>query len=306
MAYGTALKALGEQHRDLVVIDAGLATAMQTEYFHAAYPDRYLNLGIAEANAVGFASGLARRGFHPIVHSFANFLARRAHDQIAVSVALPCLPVTLVAGSCGVYDGKNGASHFGSDDLSGILTLPGMSVYEPGDTEDLDYVLLDAVTIAGPSYIRLRRYGLPAQLGSGLRGRPTRHVLANSKPQLTVVAVGSILDEALTACLMTQDNGITIDLFHIVRLKPLVSDAIIESARKSKRTIIIENHVVVGGVGQQLAVQLAENGTRCHLFGLPDVFMPAGDPRCLLRFAELDARSLSIRLIRIHNKEDHL
>lgn len=301
--YGSALRALGERHSDVLVIDAGLATSMQTAEFRAAFPKRYVNLGIAEANAVGFASGLARRGFRPFVHSFANFIAHRAHDQIAMSVALPGLPVVFVAGSCGIYDGSNGPSHLGSDDIASVATLPGMSVYEPADAEDLNIALQHVATAMGPSYIRLRRNGLPRQLGSGTRGKPTRLVLEASEPRLTVVAIGSLLDEALTACRMACDDGLALDLIHVACLKPLELDSILSSSRKSGLTVVVENHVAAGGAGQTLATRLAEEGLRCRVFGLPDAWLPTGSPQFLLAALELDATSLATRFAALVDEE---
>src|SRR5258708_6800780 len=131
--YGEFLRDAGSAHPDIVVLDAGLATSMQTSLFEESFPERYLNLGIAEQNAVGVAAGLARRGLVPLLHTFSNFMARRAHDQVALSVAWPACNVKLIGGSCGVFDGRNGPSHMAVDDLAVMASLPGMTVVEPGD-----------------------------------------------------------------------------------------------------------------------------------------------------------------------------
>ena len=302
-SYGALLKDLGLRHQDVFVIDSGLATSMQTVEFQSAFPERYVNLGIAEANAVGFASGLARRGFRPYVHSFANFLARRALDQIAISAVLPGLPIVFVAGSCGLYDGKNGPSHFANADLAAMSSLPGMTVFEPADEADLDAIVEISACTPGPVYIRLRRHGLPKRLGTGMHGEPTRRIVASSAPRLTVVAIGSFLDETLTACHIAGDNGVPVDLFHVLRPKPLDLDQILTSARKSRRTVVVENHVAVGGTGQALAARLAEESLRCKIFGLPDGVLPAAEPGYLLRITKLDAISLAARLIALSEGE---
>jgi transketolase len=292
--YGCALAALGAADPAVFVVDAGLASAMQTDLFRERYPERYVNLGIAEANAVGYASGLARRGLKPVVHSFSNFLARRAHDQIALSVALPNLGVTLVGGSCGVFDGKNGPSHFAGDDLATFLALPNFRVYEPADSADLAFALAEA-TSGGPAYLRLRRYGMPQSIGGRAERGAVRRVHDGDAPA-TVVAIGNLIEEALTAVRILADSGLPLDLFHVARIKPLDIAPILASARRTGLAIAIENHVVSGGGAQAVTAALAPHGVRVVALSLPDSFLPAGDPRWLLAHTGLDATSLAERI----------
>lgn len=296
--YASVLANLGARVPSLVIVDAGLSDSMQTSLFRERFPDRSVNLGIAEANAVGFASGLARRGFRPVVHSFSNFLARRAHDQIAVSAALPGLPIVFVGGSCGVFDGGNGPSHFAGDDLATFLALPGMHVFEPADALDLDWALEQAVSLDGPSYLRLRRYGMPRLLGEGSNRAPTRAVLSTPDPsRATLLAIGSMLDETLTAARILADEGAGVDLIHLMRLKPLETAPILASVRRSGLAVIVENHVQAGGGGQAVATALAGAGLRALILSLPDVFLPAGEPRWLLAETGLDATALADRIL---------
>lgn len=294
--YARALHDVGREHANTIVVDAGLATSMQTNLFQAAFPERYVNLGIAEANAVGYASGLARRGFRPIVHSFSNFLARRAHDQIAVSIALPKLPVLLVGGSCGVFDGRNGPSHLAGDDLATFTALPGFRVYEPADGDDLKDSLREAMAENGPSYLRLRRNGMRAGNAEPKDGNGTHLIQAAEGAVVTVVVIGNLLDEALTAVRILADQHVRADLFHVVRIKPLAIERLTASATRSRRTVVIENHCAVGGGAQAVTAALAGHGISISCFTLPDCFLPAGDPRWLLAQAGLDAISLSDRI----------
>jgi transketolase len=295
--YARVLCDIGAADPAVFVIDAGLATSMQTGLFRAAFPERYVNLGIAEANAVGYASGLARRGIKPIVHSFGNFLARRAHDQIAISIALPRLPVLLVGGSCGVFDGRNGPSHFAGDDLATFTALPDFRVYEPADAADLKDAMREAVNGDGPAYVRLRRNGMPSAIGDrGSRGATRRVHVAGKPSVVTVVAVGNLLDEALTAVRILADEDIQADLFHVMRIKPIEIEPIFASAKASGRAIVIENHCGIGGGAQAIAGALASHGIKISSFTLPDRFLPAGDPRWLLTHTGLDASSLAERI----------
>lgn len=293
--YARALADIGAADPAVFVVDAGLATSMQTELFRERFPNRYVNLGIAEANAVGYASGLARRGFKPVVHSFSNFLARRAHDQIAVSVAIARLPVTFIGGSCGVFDGRNGPSHFAGDDLSTFTALPGLQVFEPADEIDLRYALAEALGSGGPAYMRLRRYGMPRMIGSAEGRGPVRHLHRGGPAALaTVVVVGNLLEEAITAVRILGDEGAPLDLIHVVRIKPLDAAPILASAARTRRVMVIENHVSGGGGAQTVMAAMA--GIHTTLLTLPDRFLPAGEPRWLLAQAGLDANSLADRI----------
>lgn len=295
--YARALVDVGAADPAVFVVDAGLATSMQTELFGERFPNRYVNLGIAEANAVGYASGLARRGFKPVVHSFANFLARRAHDQIAVSVAIARLPVTFVGGSCGLFDGRNGPSHFAGDDLATFTALPGFRVYEPADGIDLSLALSEAVDGDGPAYLRLRRYGMPAAIGGAEARGPVRHVYDGGPAALgTAVVIGNLLDEAITAIRILDDERVPLDLIHVVRIKPLEFAPILASANRTGRAIVIENHVAAGGGAQAVMAAMASAGIRTTLLTLPQRFLPAGDPRWLLGETGFDANSLAERI----------
>ncbi|MDI1286528.1 MAG: transketolase C-terminal domain-containing protein [Reyranella sp.] len=295
--YATTLADVGSADPSVFVVDAGLASSMQTGLFHERFPSRYINLGIAEANAVGFASGLARRGFKPIVHSFGNFLARRAHDQVAISVALPCLAITLVGGSCGVFDGRNGPSHLAGDDLATFTALPNFRVYEPADAVDLALALTEAVGSGGPSYLRLRRHGMPTAIGKRDNRGPVRLVCdGGSASRATLVVIGNLLDEVMVTARILADDGIGVDLYHVVRIKPLEIAPILASARRSGRAIVIENHVPSGGGAQAVVAALAPAGLPITTLTLPDAFLPAGDPRWLAAQAGLDATTLTARI----------
>jgi transketolase len=295
--YGDMLFELGADRSKLVVIDAGLGTSMQTARFARAFPDRYFNLGIAEQNAVGVASGLARRGFVPLVHSFSNFLARRAHDQVALSVAWPACGVKLIGGSCGVFDGRNGPSHFAFDDLAVMSALPGVFVAEAADWRQLRDVLATAVDFPGPAYLRVRRNGAPADLVP--EAEPcigTITVRQQPRALVTIVAGGSILAEVILASHLLVDVGLPVDVVHVSVLRPLDAAPIIASARRTGSVVVVENHCATGGFGDAVGRVLGPLGVRHQQFALPDAFLPAGDPEWLLGLCGLDGPTLAHRI----------
>jgi transketolase len=295
-AYDILLRDIGLAHPDVVVIDAGLATSMRTSLFQQTFPERYFNLGIAEQNAIGVASGLARRGLIPIVHTFSNFLARRSHDQIALSVVWANCNVKLVGGSCGVYDGRNGPSHMATDDLVTMASLPGLMVLEPADQRQTRDLLAKAVGHAGPVYLRLRRSGAPNDLLSGSTTETGALLVRQDIAACcTLVACGSMLREVLLAHTILDDRGIHADLLHVSTLRPFDSTALLSSAIRTGHVISIENHILTGGFGDAIAQALGPLGIRHFRFALPAAFLPAGGAAWLLRYCRLDADSIAVR-----------
>jgi transketolase len=303
LEYGDLLVDLGRRTPELVVLDAGLGTSMETAAFQRAFPERYFNLGIAEQNAVGVASGLAREGYVPLMHSFANFLARRAHDQIAISVAWPGCGVKLIAGSCGLWDGRNGPSHTAYDDLASVANLPGMLVVEPADLAQTGQLMTEVIDHPGPAYVRLRRRGLPRDVvGRPLDDGTVVARQAQDRPACTVIAAGSMLAEALHAVRMLGDGGIPADLIGVSVLAPANLDPLLSSARRSGLAFVIENHAPHGGFGDVVAAALGPLGVAVHRFALPKQFVPAAEPAWLLEWSGLSGPRLAARIEQILTK----
>jgi transketolase len=297
-AYEELLRDAGELRPRTLVLDAGLATSMRTHLFRSAFPHRYFNLGIAEQNAVGVASGLARRGFVPMLHTFANFVTRRAHDQVALSVAWPRCNVKLIAGSCGVFDGRNGPSHMAIDDLAAMSALPGMMVVEPGDAQQTRALLSAVLDYEGPAYFRLRRNDVPRLIAPEDAACGTLVLHATDAPRCTLVACGTMLEETLAAHRMLGARGIAADLLHVSVLQPLDAAAIATSARRSRRVVTVENHVTTGGFGDAISRAIGPEGIPHLRLGLPSEFIPAGAPAWQLAYCGLDASAVATRVSR--------
>lgn len=295
--YRLALEELGRHYPQILVLDAGLATSMQTDRFREAFPKRYFNLGIAEQNAVGVASGLARRGYVPFVHSFSNFLARRALDQIAVSVAWPRCDVKLIAGTCGVFDGRFGFSHTAMSDLATMAVLPNMLVAEPGDLVQMRGLLRCLAERPGPAYLRIRRHGAPLKLRD--EGDPLATVLlaSDAEPVITLVACGAMLEEVQRAAKRLQARGIRHEFLHVQALQPLDHGPILDSARRTGRVVVVENHVAAGGFGDAISRALAHHGLPVTRMAIEEAALPAGDPPFLLTHCRLDSISLTDRIM---------
>jgi transketolase len=305
--YESILRELGREDPSVVVLDAGLATSMKTWLFAEAFPGRYFNLGIAEQNAVSLASGLARRGLVPLLHTFSNFIARRAHDQVALSVAWPGCNVKLVGGSCGLFDGRNGPSHMATDDLSVMAGLPGVMIAEPGDLRQTRELLSRVVRHEGPAYLRLRRYGAePDLLPEADYATGTVVVSRDGAALCTLVACGTMLGEARLAADILRDKGVPLDLVHVSVLRPLDAEPVVESARATGRIVTVENHVLSGGFGDAVARAVGHIGFPHLRLGLPEEFIPAGDPAWQLAFCGLDAVSLAERVSQFVNGGEHV
>ncbi len=292
--YEVCLRQLGESHPLVVVLDAGLATSMKTHLFAEAFPDRYFNLGIAEQNAVGVASGLARRGYIPLLHSFSNFLARRAHDQIALSATWPGCNVKFIGGSCGLFDGRNGPSHCATDDLATMSSLPGMTIAEPGDCSQTQQLLRKIVEEPGPAYLRLRRWNCPAKLIADDLAGGTVLIKQSPDPSCTLVACGSMLQEVLKAAQTLEDERqFELDILHVSVLRPLDAAPILASGTKTGLIITVENHWPTGGFGDAIGREAGRLGIQHLRLHLPESFLPAGSPDWLLDYCGLSAERIA-------------
>ena len=277
-SYGNALAALANEYPNLVVLDADLAGATKTATFKKACPERHIDCGIAEANMVGIAAGLASCGMIPFASSFAMFAAGRAFEQIRNSVGYPHANVKIGATHAGISVGEDGATHQCNEDIALMRTIPGMVVINPADDVEAKAAVKAAIEHVGPVYLRFGRMAVPVindhpdykfELGKGI-------VLRDGK-DITIVATGLMVAEAVEAGEKLAAEGIDARIINIHTIKPLDEELIVKAAEETGKIITIEEHSVIGGLGSAVCdVVSAKCPVPVVKMGVQDVFGHSG------------------------------
>jgi transketolase len=256
-AFGDALHRVGGTHPKVVVIDADLASSVQTKKFGDAYPNRFFQMGIAEGNMIGVASGMALAGFKPFVASFACFVTGR-FEQIRMSIGYNNANVTVVGTHCGVGIGEDGYSQMGLEDIALMRALPNMVVIQPGDAVEAERATEFLADYVGPAYIRLTRQSLDDVNPATYRFEFGKAVELREGRDLTVVASGGVLGPALKAAELLAKEGLSVGVLNLHTIKPIDQPALQKAAAKTGRILTVEDHGVVGGVGGAVVEALAE------------------------------------------------
>lgn len=288
---------------EVLVLSADLTSSCEADAFRGAYPDRFYSMGIAEQNMMGFAGGLAREGFIPLVHTFAVFIYRRAFDQISMSIAYPNLPVIMLGFLPGVYT-PGGATHQAIEDISVMRSLPNMTILETGDATEVESVLDAAVSAHGPVYIRMIRGEIPRLFNGPMQLGQARSL--SHGDDLVLVTTGICTEEALRAKKALEKNGIGVEHFHLSTIKPFDYPEIMEKIAKSRYGVItMENHSVVGGVGSYVAEAMAERGIGKKLIriGFKDTFLHGASRKYLMHEYKIDAAELINRVEELCGKK---
>ena len=293
-SYGSELAAIGKDYPNVVVLDADLTKSTKTNVFQKAFPERHINCGIAEANMAGIAAGLATTGKIPFMSSFAMFAAGRCFEQIRNSIGYPHLNVKIGATHAGVTVGEDGASHQCIEDIALMRAIPGMVVMNPSDDVEARACLRAAVEYEGPVYMRFGRAAVPVindypeykfEIGKG--------TIVKEGKDVTIVATGVCVESAITAAGMLAAEGIDAEVINICTIKPLDSELIAASARKTGRVVTVEEHSVIGGLGSAVCDALAELApTPVKKIGVQDVFGQSGTADQLMAFYGLDAEGV--------------
>ena len=293
-SYGNALKELGDEHDNLVVLDADLAGATKTGIFKAAHPDRFVDCGIAEANMIVAAAGMSTMGLVPFASTFAMFAAGRAFEQVRNSIGYPHLNVKIGATHAGISVGEDGASHQCNEDLALMRTIPGMTIINPSDDVEARAAVRAAAMTDGPFYLRFGRFAVPV-----INDRPDykfeigKGVLLREGTDVTIVATGLCVAAALDAADMLAKDGISAEVINIHTIKPLDKDLIAASAKKTGKVVTAEEHSIIGGLGGAVCEALSETvPTPVLRIGVKDVFGESGPAAELLHKYQLDGEGI--------------
>ncbi len=284
-AYGKALVELGKENNNVVVLDADLSKSTKTADFAKAYPERFFNMGIAEADLVATAAGLSTCGKIPFASTFAMFAAGRAFEQIRNSVCYPELNVKIAATHAGLTVGEDGASHQAIEDLSLMRSIPNMTVLCPSDDVETAACIKAAAEYIGPVYIRLGRLAVPTINNEGTyKFEIGKSIKLRDGKDVTIFATGIMVSEALKAADALSKEGIDAEVINIHTIKPIDEDGIVDSVKKTGAAVTCEEHNVIGGLGSAVCEVLSENfPAPVKRVGVMDTFGESGKPAELLK-----------------------
>ena len=301
---GEALVEIARDNQEIVVLDADLAEATKTIVFKKAFPERFVDCGIAECNMISIAAGIAACGKIPFAASFAMFSAGRAYEQVRNSVGYPHLNVKIVGSHAGISVGEDGATHQCCEDIALMRAIPGMVVLNPADHYEMMEAVKAAVSYDGPVYIRSGRLALESfnndddykfELGKG--------ITLQDGSDITVIATGLMVSEAIKAAKNLEELGISVRLINIHTIKPLDKDLILKAARETGRIVTVEEHSIMGGMGEAVASLLSEE---CPVpvtkIGVNDVFGHSGPAKDLLLEFGLSAENITETVKNVLNK----
>ena len=293
-SYGKALVELGAENPDIVVLDADLSGSTQTKKFADVYPDRFFNAGIAEANMMGMAAGLAISGKTVFASSFAMFASGRAYEIIRNSIAYTGANVKICATHAGVTVGEDGASHQCVEDLSLMRTIPGMTVLNPADDVSARALIKAAATYKGPVYIRLGRAAVPVIYEEGKKFEIGKALRVREGKDAAILATGIMVNEALQAAEMLAAEGIECRVVDVHTIKPLDKDEVVAAAKECGCIVTAEEHSVIGGLGSAVAETVCKEAPcRMAMVGVQDVFGQSGKPGELMEQYGLTAADIA-------------
>lgn len=291
--YGKALLDLARRRSDVLCLGADLTRQTETDLIRDQMPERFINVGMAEANMVGIAGGLARAGHTVFVNSFGVFTTRRCYDQIAMAVAYPKLNVKIAGFMPGVSS-PGGPSHQAIDDMALMRALPNMTVFDLADASEIEQAVAVAADIQGPVYLRLKRGEIPVIFGKEhlFDGKHAHVVLQGS--DVCLVASGMMVPATLAAAEVLRSNGVFATVVNSPVVKPLDAQTVVNAARGAKAVVTAENHSVIGGLGSAVseAVARAGLGVAVSTVGLQDVFAESGSREFLFEKYGLSVQAL--------------
>lgn len=303
-AFGKTLAEIGELNEKIIVMDADLACSTQTKIFADKFPDRFFDCGIAEQNMLATAAGLASEGKIPFVASFAVFVTGRTYDQIRNGICYPNFNVKIVGTHGGVTVGEDGATHQALEDISLMRGLPHMTVIVPADCKECQEAIKYAALHEGPTYIRIPRSNVPDIFDENYSFNIHKAVVVEEGTDVSVFTNGETLAEVLLAAEELKNDNISLEVINVPVVKPLDFQTVIESVKKTKFAITVENHSIIGGLGSAICETLADKlPSKVYRFGIHDEFGQSGKAEELIEYYGLDSKTLAKRIRAIIKKE---
>ena len=302
--FGDGLLEAGKQNPNVVAMCADLTGSLKMDAFKAAFPDRFIQAGIAEANMMGMAAGMTIGGKIPFTGTFANFSTGRVYDQIRQSIAYSGKNVKICASHAGVTLGEDGATHQILEDIGMMQMLQHMTVINPCDYNQTKAATMAIANFEGPVYLRFGRPKVPVFIPENWKFEIGKAVMLSEGTDVTILATGHLVWEALKACEALETQGISAEVINIHTIKPLDEAAILKSARKTGAVVTAEEHQILGGLGSAVSQTLARNcPTPMEFVGVNDQFGESGTPEQLLKKYGLDSTAILSAVSKVMQKK---
>ena len=293
-AYGEALAKLGKENKDIVVLEADLSKSTMTAYFQKEFPERHINLGIAEADMMATAAGIATTGKIPFASTFAHFAAGRAFDQIRNSIVYPRLNVKICPTRAGVSLGEDGGSHQSVEDVALMRSLPGMVVLSPADAVETEKMIYAVAQYEGPVYVRLGRLNIPVLYDDSYKFEIGKAHTLREGNDVAIIATGLMVYEAMEAAKILEEKGIEARVINMSTIKPLDEETVLKAAKECKFIVTSEEHSVIGGLGGAVAEYLSEAcPAKVVRHGIYDVFGQSADGDTMLNNYKLRGKDIA-------------
>ena len=293
VAYGETLVKLGKINKDVVVLEADLSKSTMTAYFKKEFPERHINVGIAEADMVATAAGIATTGKISFASTFAHFAAGRAFDQIRNSVAYPQLNVKICPTHAGVSLGEDGGSHQSVEDVALMRAIPGMVVLSPADAIETEKMIFAVADYKGPVYVRLGRLNIPVLFDENYKFEIGKAITLTQGDDVAILATGLMVSEALEAAKLLEEKGIKARVINVSTIKPLDTETVLKAAKECKFIVTSEEHSVIGGLGSAVSEYLSEvHPAKVVKHGIQDVFGQSANGETMLTNYGLRAKNI--------------
>jgi transketolase len=270
--YGRTLVELGKKNKNIVVCDADLCTSTMTCYFQDAYPERFFEMGIAEANMTSFAAGLSLAGKIPFVNSFAVFASGRAYDQIRQGICIPGLNVKIIGSSAGLSDADDGATHQAVEDVAIMRAIPNMTVLVPADATETKKMIHAIAEYYGPVYVRINRNDLPDVFPKDLEFKIGKPYVIRDGEDVVVFANGMMVSKAVNAAVTLEKKGVSVRVVNLSSLKPVNEDELRKLTVGIKGIVTMEEHSLIGGLASVITYTLRGSGLPIKTIGIEDSF----------------------------------